>query len=289
VIELMLDVGDDPLVVGLFGEWGVGKSTLLAKILEHAFTYENGRIDARKSGFGNARFGLTVPVVFQPWKYEHEEYLHVPLLLHILEALKRDLKASATMWQKCSAATNKTGDWVASHIATAVDVFEKLVTGAAVATAPATTGASLAAIPLMSAAKGLAAKLPGLRKSKTDLPGTVRYSDEGRYFYEIHEHLRTVTRPAQKKNHDKGYTQGQQSENDSLAINFVVFVDDLDRCLPEKAVAVLELIKTVFNVESFAFVLALDDEVIERGIGHRYKDYALQNKKPKCRLPVSST
>jgi predicted KAP-like P-loop ATPase len=68
-------------------------------------------------------------------------------------------------------------------------------------------------------------------------------------------------------------------------INFVVFIDDLDRCLPEKAVQTLELIKTVFNVESFAFVLALDDEVIERGIGHCYKDYELQDKKPK--MPIT--
>ncbi len=65
----------------------------------------------------------------------------------------------------------------------------------------------------------------------------------------------------------------------------MVFVDDLDRCLPEKSVAVLELIKTVFNVESFAFVLALDDEVIERGIGHRYEDYSFGNKKSE--MPIT--
>jgi formylglycine-generating enzyme required for sulfatase activity len=70
-----------------------------------------------------------------------------------------------------------------------------------------------------------------------------------------------------------------------LRINFVVFVDDLDRCLPEKAVETLELIKTMFNIESFAFVLALDDEVIERGIGHRYQAYHLAGKKPE--MPIT--
>ena len=47
----------------------------------------------------------------------------------------------------------------------------------------------------------------------------------------------------------------------------------------------LELIKTMFNVESFAFVLALDDEVIERGIGHRYKEYQLIGRKPE--MPIT--
>jgi formylglycine-generating enzyme required for sulfatase activity len=55
--------------------------------------------------------------------------------------------------------------------------------------------------------------------------------------------------------------------------------------LPEKAVQTLEMIKTIFNVDSFAFVLALDDEVIERGIAHRYKDYALVDKKQQ--MPIT--
>ncbi len=70
-----------------------------------------------------------------------------------------------------------------------------------------------------------------------------------------------------------------------LPINFVIFIDDLDRCLPEKAVQTLELIKTVFNTESFAFVLALDEEVIERGIGHRYQAYNFAGKKPE--MPIT--
>ncbi len=70
-----------------------------------------------------------------------------------------------------------------------------------------------------------------------------------------------------------------------MRLNFVIFIDDLDRGLPEKAVETLELIKTVFNLESFAFVLALDEEVVERGIGHRYAAYTLAGKKPE--IPIT--
>ena len=79
-------------------------------------------------------------------------------------------------------------------------------------------------------------------------------------------------------------TGGAYQDKD-FGCNFVIFIDDLDRCLPEKAVEALELIKTVFNLESFAFVLALDEEVIERGIGHRYMAYNLAGKKPE--MPIT--
>lgn len=101
----------------------------------------------------------------------------------------------------------------------------------------------------------------------------------------MHNHLKEVTRPGSTAAHKIGVSAAKAPENDKLAINFVVFVDDLDRCLPETAVATLELIKTMFNVESFAFVLALDEEIIERGIGHRYSAYVLKDKKPQ--MPIT--
>lgn len=52
-----------------------------------------------------------------------------------------------------------------------------------------------------------------------------------------------------------------------------VFVDDLDRCLPEKAVEVLEAVKLFLDVEGFVFVLGIAREVIEQGIRVRYREY----------------
>jgi formylglycine-generating enzyme required for sulfatase activity len=52
-----------------------------------------------------------------------------------------------------------------------------------------------------------------------------------------------------------------------------VFVDDLDRCLPDKAVEVLEAIKLFLDVPGCVFVLGIAREVIEQGIKVRYKDY----------------
>ncbi len=267
-------LGDDPLVIGVFGEWGAGKSKLLSLMQDRSRAWANERIGWRKRDGGN--FGLTVPVYFQPWKYEHEQHLHVPILLHILAALKHELVAAQT-W----------GEWVGGkvphditkHMEVVVSQFGKLLASAAVAmdlTLPLASRAGLTAA-------GFLAKI--LPKFRSKAPGvnptdTLKYTDSGRYFYEIHEALKAVTRPKQHGD----YLQGVNISKD-LPINFVIFIDDLDRCLPEKSVQTLELIKTIFNAESFAFVLALDDEVIERGIGHRYKDYQLNGKKPE--MPIT--
>jgi hypothetical protein len=52
----------------------------------------------------------------------------------------------------------------------------------------------------------------------------------------------------------------------------VVFIDDLDRCLPLNALTVLESMKLFFDLEDFVFVAGLDQQVIERAIELRYAD-----------------
>ena len=51
----------------------------------------------------------------------------------------------------------------------------------------------------------------------------------------------------------------------------VVFVDDLDRCLPEKAIQVLEAVKLFLDVPGCIFVLGLDAEAFESAVRTRYR------------------
>lgn len=52
---------------------------------------------------------------------------------------------------------------------------------------------------------------------------------------------------------------------------FVVFIDDLDRCLPEKTIEILEVIKLFLDASRCVFVIGVAREMIERGIAMRYK------------------
>jgi KAP family P-loop domain len=267
-------LGDDPLVVGIFGEWGAGKSHLLGMVLKKAQDLAKQRVAYRNQDAG---FGLTVPVFFQPWKYEHETHLLVPLMLHILAALKDYAGQSQTTGESIRQAAEKAGDQLVKAMPMVVQLFEKAWVGTKAALTVADPTMATMGLAL---AKGLAAYVTKPQASKRRAATELTHSEDGRFYYQLHEIFKHITRPGKHPS-----VLPDLKIDAEVHINFGIFIDDLDRCLPEKAVQSLELIKTVFNVESFAFVLALDDEVIERGIGHRYKDYELQDKKPK--MPIT--
>ncbi|NJM43717.1 MAG: hypothetical protein HC858_06590 [Brachymonas sp.] len=190
----------------------------------------------------------------------------MPMLLHIVAALEETLIISRNTDDKMTGAAR-------AVVEGTLGVMGKLVSGvkSAVGVVDPVSGM------LLQAAEAGAAYV-GKEKPSVRLAKKFEHQDNGRSYYDIHKILKDATRPAHKQ-----AIVGDQDHDKEFPVNFVIFIDDLDRCLPEKAVEALELIKTVFNLESFAFVLALDEEVVERGIGHRYKDYNFQGKSPKCR------
>jgi len=52
----------------------------------------------------------------------------------------------------------------------------------------------------------------------------------------------------------------------------IVFIDDLDRCFPNKAIQLLESIKLVLSQPGFIFVLAVDRRVLENYLEKIYRD-----------------
>jgi formylglycine-generating enzyme required for sulfatase activity len=55
------------------------------------------------------------------------------------------------------------------------------------------------------------------------------------------------------------------------SFKIAVFVDDLDRCLPEKAIELLEAIKLFLDLEGYLFVIGVDKDVVEKGIAYHYR------------------
>ena len=51
---------------------------------------------------------------------------------------------------------------------------------------------------------------------------------------------------------------------------FVFFIDDLDRIQPNIAIEILDILKNVFDVEHCVFILAIDYEVVVKGLVARY-------------------
>lgn len=52
----------------------------------------------------------------------------------------------------------------------------------------------------------------------------------------------------------------------------VVFVDDLDRCLPASALTVIESMKLFFDLPGFVFVVGMDKRVVERAVRVKFRE-----------------
>jgi hypothetical protein len=69
-----------------------------------------------------------------------------------------------------------------------------------------------------------------------------------------------------------GQAIGELSANGTRRI--VIFIDDLDRCLPVNALDVLESMKLFFDVEGCVFVVGLDHEIAEKAVAAKYRSIA---------------
>ena len=57
----------------------------------------------------------------------------------------------------------------------------------------------------------------------------------------------------------------------------IVYVDDLDRIEPRNAVAILELLKNIFSVPNCVFILAIDYQVVVKGLEHKFGKQTPEN------------
>ena len=61
----------------------------------------------------------------------------------------------------------------------------------------------------------------------------------------------------------------------------VIFIDDLDRCMPDVALEVLEALKLYLNIEKLVFVVGVDQKVIDPLVSEYYKRLGLPGDKSK--------
>jgi hypothetical protein len=272
--EHLRDASADPLrkgeafVVGVFGEWGSGKSTVLDAI---GAAFDNKpTASAADSSSLTGRADVTLKVEFNAWRFEREEHLLIPLLKTIqrtldayIEALRQREADEASVVETAARAVG-----TAARKAADPRAWKWLLGRAQL------LGACTIALTRMVKLK---AGIPGLGEVELNPAEALKAAQEQidraakltaktpperpleSLYYDLYAHLRKLTRGLDEQDRNK--------------LNFVFLIDDLDRCLPEKAVEMLEAIKLFLDVEGCAFVLALDDEVIERGIAHRYRDY----------------
>ena len=65
----------------------------------------------------------------------------------------------------------------------------------------------------------------------------------------------------------------------------IIYVDDLDRIEPKNAVALLELLKNIFSVPNCVFILAIDYQVVVKGLEHKFGKQTAENEWDFCIRP----
>jgi len=185
---------DPRFTVGIFGGWGTGKTTLMKMMKK--------KLDKERD----------ITVWFNPWQFEKERHLMVPLL----QTLKLELKT-------------KYKDQVEQSI------LDKL--------------------------GNIADSMAKSIKPEINL-GIIKTSFNAKQFYEG------------KKDFTSLYFELNQNLKDIIKHikkdRIVIFVDDLDRCLPDRALQVLESIKPFLDAEGYVFVIGLDRSIIEKCVDWKY-------------------
>lgn len=201
---------DPPFTIGVFGEWGSGKTTLMGLVKK--------RLDGQTES-------PIKTVWFNSWKYDGKEVIWNALIQSVFFTMRNDPEVEIKldlMKRIADAATN-------------------LAFFAAKTTASTLTGGLIDG----DAVDGLRDAIKPL--SATDANFKFINSFELTFKEIVEEYVGAGGR-------------------------LVIFVDDLDRCLPENAVQVLEAMKLYMDSGNVTFVIGVEPEVVRQGIRHRYKD-----------------
>ena len=236
-----------PLTVGIFGDWGSGKSSLM-NLIEQAVVADS-----------------VVVVKFQPWLHKDYDDVKGALMVAILDALearrgklviaKDAAVAGATqILQKLA----KRVDWLR-----VVGFLGKTGAGALMTVAGHPMG-------MLSVIGGIS----DLGHSVKDAQREQHVNEEGSFLkageQTIDVHLRN-DEPI-----ERGISSFRNDFSDlieKLKLSaLVVLVDDIDRCLPPTIVDVLEAIRLFFAVPKTAFVIGADERIIRHALATKYPE-----------------
>ncbi len=244
-----------PLTIGVFGPWGSGKTSLLRML--------KGDIERESLRFVR-------PVWFTAWKYDRHEALWRAFILRVLDALYPREPGEGS-WEEHPRLPDPQGEQKRQ-----VDILQRLEESVYQPVDWEELGRwtvnwwQAAQAGGQAAAEIAAALIPGAAFFK-DALARVLNGEQGADVLsrEVHAYHREQLASME---------QFEATFQEALRLilgdegRLVVFVDDLDRCLPEKAVEVLEAIKLFLDVEGCVFVIGVDRGVIERGIQVKYRE-----------------
>ncbi|PYF74097.1 KAP family P-loop NTPase fold protein [Pedobacter nutrimenti] len=247
--DLLINIINDesvlPITIGVFGDWGSGKSSILQLVKE-----EFDKDDDKDS----------LCIYFNGWAFEGYDDAKAALLNSILKELEDNKKISEEIKDTIKEKAKKLWksiDWIRG-----AGMVMKNVALSAIS-AYFTGGLSL--IPF--AAQRLTEWGDNPEKIIEKLK-----SEEGQ------ETFKAFIKESKEENKSSTNAVAEFRKDFAElldATNFkrlIVIIDDLDRCSPERIIENLEAIKLFLNVPKTAFIIGADPRIVKYAIEHKYKN-----------------
>lgn len=235
---VILDPTMLPTTIGVFGDWGGGKTSVL-KMLEQSLEIENCQDEAQKEELEHVAC-----LYINGWLFEGYDDAKSALITSILEQLKEHKRFGPIVKDRvgellASVDLMRLAKWSLRELA--VPVVSGVLTGG-------TTLVPLLVDTVLKAG-GKAAQKAITEESK----GKEEKKPDGQSS-DINSNVRTFREKFRKL------------LKDSNIRTLVVIIDDLDRCAPKRILENLEAIKLFLNVEGTAFVIGADPRIVRYAV-----------------------
>lgn len=242
MVDMVVDIATNrklsPSTIGLYGDWGSGKSSLM-KLAQKKIEEKNSKKGKEKDAV------KTLCIEFNGWLFEGYEDTKTSLCGAILDALADEERFSKEVTDYAKGLIKKIdfNKILGKGIKYGLDFF---LTGGIGALTDLTLSSVLSTI-------------------KTNV-GEAQAKDIEEILSKFKSDDKTRT---EIKNFRKEFKQLLEKSN---VENVVVFIDELDRCLPDTVLGVFEAMRLFLFVEGMSFVIGADERLIQYSIKSKYKE-----------------
>lgn len=250
---LIRNAGNTPLTIGISGGWGAGKSTLV-KLVKADLEASTQQQDDKPSSY--------ILMEFNAWLYQGYEDARQALLQAVSDRLVEEAK------KRKSFIENATDFAKRVNLLKVGRVVAPVITHIAVGTVAA---GPLGA--LFGAVSGLVQGFNDAGKRDENLKAVQEaYADLSPDLKDILVEKKDSSLPKEIE----GLRRAFEDLLEKLDIQLVVFVDDLDRCLPNTAIATLEAMRLLLHVKRTAFIIAADESMIRGAVRAHFKGVEIE-------------
>lgn len=241
---LVLDESILPVTIGVFGDWGSGKSSIM-RMMEAKL---------------NALDDETLCLYFNGWVFEGYDDAKAALLDSILKAFNNEKRFGPEVKAKVTQLF-KSVNWMRvmglGFKNVALPLILAYMGGPAGLMAAVSNALPTGIIGKIGNAFGGGKKKEGSEEEKDEK------IDFGALIKEAPEEKAMLVREFRQK--------FEELLAETKIKRLVVLIDDLDRCSPERLIENLEAIKLFLNVPKTAFVIGADPRIVKHAIEYRYK------------------